>query len=292
MLGPHRPGSTGTAAPPDQVGGMLPVAGTELPLLTWPAFDPALVQVLLTTRDGGVSTGPYASLNLGLHVGDSPLSVLDNRARVAAAMGVGLDELVFAEQIHQPTVRVVDDSHRGRGARSAGDAIPRTDALVTTTPGVVLVVMVADCVPLVLHDPVRGVLACVHAGWGGTVRGVTPAAVRAMRDIGSDPADIVVGIGPCIDGERYQVGDDVASVAREAFGDSTDRVLRPDGTGRRLFDLVAAARVQLTDAGVREQHIHPSGLTTGAGTPFFSHRAEGPCGRFAVLARLLLGATA
>jgi YfiH family protein len=292
MLGTHRPGPPGLAGHPGRTVGVRPLPGATPPLLTWPAFDPTSVQVVLTTRDGGVSTGSYASLNLGLHVGDDGAAVLTNRERAAAAMGVGLDELVFAEQVHQPTVTVVDASHRGRGARSASGALPATDALVTTTPGVVLVVMVADCVPLVLHDPVRGVLGCVHAGWGGTVRGVTPAAVLAMQGLGSDPADIVVGIGPCIDGAGYQVGGDVASAARDAFGDRADRVLRPDGTGRWLFDLVAAAGIQLTDAGVAADNIHPSGLTTGAHTPFFSHRAEGTCGRFAVLARLLDGASA
>jgi YfiH family protein len=154
----------------------------------------------------------------------------------------------------------------------------------------VLVVLVADCVPIVLHDPVAGVLACVHAGWGGTVRGVTPAAVRAMVDVGSSPANIVAGIGPAIAGEVYQVGDDVADAAGAAFGERTGRVLRPDGTGRFLFDLVAAARIQLADAGVAEDNIHDSGLSTGPGTPFYSHRLEAPCGRFGVLARLLPGA--
>lgn len=288
----HRIDPPGAAMPQRSGPGVLPVPGTAPPLLTWPAFDPAKARVVLTTRAGGVSTGSYASLNLGLHVGDDDAAVRENRGRVAAGMGATLDDLVFAQQVHQPNITVVDDSHRSRGARSADDALPATDALVTTTPGVVLVVMVADCVPLVLHDPVRGVLGCVHAGWGGTVRGVTPAAVRTMRDLGSDPADIVVGIGPCIDGAGYQVGDDVASAARVAFGDHTDRVLRADRTGRWLFDLAAAAGIQLTDAGVAAENIHYSGLTTGAGTPFFSHRAEGPCGRFAVLARLLDGASA
>jgi YfiH family protein len=283
-------GSPATAGRVSGTGGaarLSAVPGAAPPLLTWDCFDPAVVQVALSTRDGGVSTGSYASLNLGLHVGDADAAVLENRGRVASAMGVRLDDLVFAEQVHQPNVAVVDAAHRGRGARSAADALPATDAVVTTTPGVVLVVMIADCVPLVLHDPMAEVLACVHAGWGGTVRGVTPAAVRAMQELGSDPANIVVGIGPAISANTYQVGDDVAGAARTAFGDRLGEVLRPDGTGRYLFDLVGAARLQLTAAGVPVAQIHDSGLTTGPGTPFYSHRAERPCGRFAVLARLL-----
>ena len=233
------------------------------PLLTWPCFDPSLVQVTLTTRLGGASTGPYASLNLGLHVGDAVNAVLTNRSRVAEAIGAALDDLVFCQQVHQRAVAVVGDGDRGRGARSGGDAIPAADALVTTAPGPVLVVLVADCVPIVLHDPVAGVLACVHAGWGGTVRGIIPATLRSMRDLGSNPADIVAGIGPAIGADVYQVGDDVAGAARTAFGDATDGVLRPDGTGRFLFDLVGAAHLQLRSGGVDPANVHPSGLVTG-----------------------------
>ena len=264
----------------------------DVPLLTWPCFDPSLVRVTLTTRAGGESTGRYASLNLGLHVGDSATAVLRNRARVAGAMGVSPDDLVFCQQVHRRAVTVVGGDDRGRGVRSDADAVPATDALVTTTSGVVLVVLVADCVPIVLHDPVAGVLACVHAGWRGTVRGVTPAALRAMRDLGSDPANVVAGIGPAIGADAYQVGDDVADAARSAFGDAVGEVLRPDGTGRYLFDLVGAARRHLTSGGVAPANIHASGAVTGPGTPFYSHRAEQPCGRFAVLARLLPGAAA
>jgi len=284
-------GTRGTAAalPPARPADPLLPLGTTPPLLTWSCFDPSRVRVALTTRSGGVSTGRYASLNLGLHVGDSPGAVLENRTRVAGALRASLDELVFCQQVHRRAVTVVGAEHRGRGARSDADAIPETDALVTTDPGIALVVMVADCVPIVLHEPVAGVLAVVHAGWGGTVRGVTPAAVQTMLEHGSDPARIVAGIGPAIDGAIYQVGDDVADLARAAFDDAVGEVLRPDGSGRYLFDLVAGARIQLQGTGLSPTNIHASGLVTGPGTPFFSHRLEGPCGRFAVLARLLAG---
>jgi hypothetical protein len=233
-----------------------------------------------------VSAGPYSALNLGLHVGDHEESVLRNRSLVADAMGASLDDFVFGDQTHQPNVAVVTDEHRGRGARSLADAIPHTDALVTTVPGIVLVVLVADCVPLVLHDPVAGVLACVHAGWGGTVRGVTPAAVAAMRDLGSDPKNIVAGIGPAIAPDRYQVGEDVRDAASLAFADRLDQVIRPDGTGKWTFDLWRANILQLVAEGVPEEQVHLTALDTGPDTPFYSHRAEQPCGRFAAVARL------
>lgn len=255
-------------------------------MLTWSAFDGHDLDAFVTTRDGGVSTGPYSALNLALHVGDDEQSVLRNRALLAEAIGTSPDEFVFCDQAHEPSVAVVTNEHRGRGVRSRADAIPRTDALVTTEPGIVLVVMVADCVPLVLHDPVAGVLACVHAGWRGTVRGVTTATVATMRELGSDPANIVAGIGPSIAPDRYQVGEDVRDAAAVAFGDRLDQVLRPDGTGRWTFDLWRANTVQLVAEGVPEDQVWVAGLGTGPGTPFYSHRAENPCGRFAAVARL------
>ena len=257
-----------------------------LPVISWPAFDAHPVDALVTGREGGVSTGRYTSLNLGLHVGDDDDAVLANRTVVARALGAELDDLVFGQQTHQPTVAVVTEEHRGRGARALADAIPATDALVTTVPGIVLVVMVADCVPLVLFDPVRRVLACVHAGWGGTVRGVTPAAVAAMQQLGSDPSDLVAGIGPSIAPDRYQVGADVVSAAADAFAGQLDEVVRPDGTGAWTFDLWRANVIQLLAAGVPERQVHLAALDTGPGTAYFSHRSEGPCGRFAAVARL------
>ncbi|HST83633.1 MAG TPA: peptidoglycan editing factor PgeF [Kineosporiaceae bacterium] len=257
-----------------------------LPVLSWPAFDEHALDAAVTTREGGVSTGRYHGLNLGLLVGDDETAVLANRARVADAFGGSLDDFVFCEQSHQPNVQVVTDQHRGRGARSMADAIAKTDALVTAVPGITLVVMAADCVPLVLFEPVARVLACVHAGWGGTVRGVTPAAVEAMRTLGADPQRIIAGIGPAIHPDRYQVGADVAELAEGAFGAAVGTVVRPDGTGKWLFDLWQANALQLAAAGVPSTQVHIAGRDTGPDTPFYSHRSEGPCGRFAAVARL------
>ena len=249
-------------------------------VLTWPAFDEHEVDVAVTTRAGGVSTGPYATLNLGLHVGDDPAAVVENRRRAAALVGAALDDLVFCNQAHGRNVVVVGEAERGRGTRSLDDAIPAADAMVTTTPGLVLVVMVADCVPIVLFDPAARVLAVVHAGWRGTVARVAAAAVEAMESLGASPARIVAGVGPAVAAERYQVGPEVADAAAGLDG------LRPDGTGRWTFDLWAANGQVLREAGVDPAAIHVAPVATGPGSPFFSDRAERPCGRFAALARL------
>jgi polyphenol oxidase len=269
----------------------------DLEFLTWPALDASGIDVGVTARAGGVSSGAYSSLNMSLAVGDDPECVLENRRRVAAAFGASLDDFVYARQVHGADVRVVGEQERGRGTFGVGrggpggrfppvdDAVPATDALVTTTPGVVLAIMTADCVPIVLHDPVAGVLACVHSGWRGTVARIAAATVAAMEKLGSRPEDIVAGVGPAIDPARYQVGPDVYA----AFGARADPVMRPDPAAedRWLLDLWTANRLVLAEAGLREENVHVTDIPTGP--TFFSDRAERPCGRLALVARLREG---
>jgi len=274
-----------TQSPPS----LLRAAG-DLRLLTWPALDAAGITAAVTARPGGVSDGPHATLNLSLSVGDEPSRVLENRRRLAAALGVGLDDFVFARQVHGAGVRVVGDADAGSGVYSLEDAVDDADALVTTAPGVVLAILTADCLPVVLHDPVAGVLACVHAGWRGTVAGVTAAAVAAMRELGSRPSDVVAGLGPAIAGDRYQVGPDVHEAVTAAFGAAAAVFLRPDrrpgaDRDRWLFDLPAANRHALRETGVPDAQIHASAVPTGTGD-FFSDRAARPCGRLALVAQL------
>ena len=126
-----------------------------LPVLTWPVLDPLPVDAIVTTRQGGVSAGCYATLNLSLAVGDEVANVHQNRARAAAALGTGLAAFVFARQVHGRRAEVVSAADRGRGTLAADDAVGPADALVTATPGTVLAILVADCVPIVLYDPAR-----------------------------------------------------------------------------------------------------------------------------------------
>lgn len=257
-----------------------------LEVLTWPSFDDVGLDVVVTTRAGGVSDGPYASLNLGLHVGDHADRVVENRRRAAAAVGLDLADLVFCNQAHGRQVVVVDHTDRGRGTRSSEDAVPGADALVTSTPGVGLVVMVADCVPIVLFDPVARVLAGVHAGWRGTVARVAEATLDVMGSLGAEVGRILAAIGPAIPAARYQVGRDVADLAQAGLGAMADDVVRPDGTGRWSFDLWGANQRMLLEADIRPGNVVLAALVTGAGSPFFSDREVRPCGRFAALAAL------
>jgi YfiH family protein len=267
-------------------------AAGDLRLLTWPALDASGADSAVTARSGGVSTGPYATLNLSLSVGDDPGCVLENRRRLAAAFGAAPGDFVFARQVHGAGVRVVGDADRGSGAFSLDAAVGGADTLVTTSPGVVLAILTADCVPIVLHDPVAGVLGCVHAGWRGTVAGVTAAALAAMRGLGTRPADVTAGIGPAIGADRYQVGPDVHEVVTRSFGPAAAEFIRPDPSapGRWLLDLWAANRHALRQAGVPGPRIHTTEIPTGP-VPghFFSDRTARPCGRLALVARLRPG---
>jgi purine-nucleoside/S-methyl-5'-thioadenosine phosphorylase / adenosine deaminase len=273
-----------------------------LPVLTWPAFDPLPVEAMVTTRHGGVSAGSYATLNLSFAVGDEAANVRENRRRAAAALGAGPADFVFAAQVHGSRAEVVSVADRGRGMLAAGDAAGPADALVTATPGIVLAILVADCVPIVLYDAAAHVLACVHAGWRGTVARAAQAALAAMCSLGAHPEDVIADIGPSVAAGSYRVGEEVAAAARDAFGEEVraaapdasgqqvQALLRPvpgGGPGQWLFDLPAANRHVLRAAGVPDGQIHVAATPTGPGPGlFFSHRAERPCGRFALAARL------
>ena len=256
------------------------VGGLEM--LTWAALDGG-AEAFVTTRAGGVSAGPYESLNMSLAVGDEPRAVLENRRRVAAALGADLADFVFSRQVHGAGVRVVTAADRSSGAFALDGSVPEADVLVTADPAVVLAILAADCVPVVLHDPAAGVLACVHAGWRGTVARACAAAVAAMIRLGARPAGIVAGIGPAIGADRYQVGPEVAAAVEAEFGAAD--VIRPDGTGHWLLGLAAANRLVLREAGLPDGNIHTAARTTGDGL-FFSDRAVRPCGRLALVARL------
>lgn len=253
-------------------------------MLTWPVFSDHPVSVVVTTRDGGVSDGPYATLNLGLHVGDDAGRVLENRRRAARAAGLELEDLVFCRQTHGRQVATVTRAEAGKGAGADGDAIQDTDGLVTAEPGVGLVMMAADCSPIVLYDPDAPALACVHSGWRGTTARVVEAALGAMAELGAHPRRVIAAIGPTVAASTYQVGPEVVEAARDSF-DDLDGLIEPDGSGRWKFDLVAANVRILTEAGVPPGHIHRAGVDTGA-AQCFSDRGERPCGRQAAIVAL------
>jgi YfiH family protein len=259
-----------------------------LPLRPFP-FDGAGVTAVVSTRHGGVSAGPYDSLNLGAHVGDDPEAVAENRRRLAAALGAA--RLTIADQRHTATVAVVDEKLAGRGHEGAADAaaaFPATDALLTSRPGVALAILVADCAPVVLYDPVRRAAGVAHSGRAGTLGGVVPRAIEAMTAaFGSDPGDLLIGIGPAIGAASYEIGAAEAAQVAEALGGPAAGLLAPSRPGHARFDLAGAIRLQLRAAGVSPGNVHDLAVDTRTSTgDFFSDRAARPCGRFAAVAML------
>ena len=216
------------------------------------------------TRQGGVSGGPYASLNCSLSGGDARDGVLENRARAARAIGAEPDHLVGLMQVHgAEVVRVTTPWAAGNG--------PRADAMVTTHPDIALGIITADCAPVLFADPVAGVAGAAHAGWRGAVGGVIEATVAAMIDLGADPAAIVAAIGPCIGQASYEVGGDVrdAVVARNP---AHERFLAMGfREARWQFDLSGYCATRLTDSGIRCVSVIDAD-TAADESRFFSYR--------------------
>lgn len=254
-------------------------------------FDslPEGVEALVSTRRGGVSSPPYESLNLGLRVGDDPEKVVENRRLLCRAFGIRLERTVWCRQIHADGVVVVGDEDAGRGSTEEDSIVEDADALVTDTPGLPLCVTLADCVPVVIFDPVRRVVGLAHAGWGGTVSRISSRTVEVMRErFGCDPAAITAAIGPSIGPAGYEVGEDVIERARAGYGERASEVLQPGPDGKALFDLWTANRIDLEAAGVSAEKIEVSGIASDEHLDeFYSHRHEGGrTGRFIALAAL------
>ena len=261
---------------------------TTLPLRAFP-FNSEQVAAVVTTRHGGVSQGVYGSLNLGGHVGDDPEAVAENRRRLASALGV--DRLTVADQRHTDRVAVVTPALAGRGHDGVADsaaAFPATDAMITAVPGAALAILVADCAPVVLFDPVRRAAGVAHSGRAGTLRGVVPKTVEAMTAaFGTAPGDLLIGIGPAIGAASYEIGPAEVTEVTAALGAPAARLLAPTRQGHALFDLTGAIRGQLRSAGIPDANVHDLAIDTKTATDdFFSDRAARPCGRFAAVAVL------
>ncbi|MEW6612574.1 MAG: peptidoglycan editing factor PgeF [Pseudomonadota bacterium] len=234
----------------------------------WPV--PAHVRCCISTRAGGVSEGPYAGLNLATHVGDAPERVARNRALLRTAAGLPAEPR-WLEQVHGTAVAEF---------REPGAAVPRADGAVTGTPGVVLAVMTADCLPVLLADAAGRRVAALHAGWRGLADGMLEAGVAAMERPGSA---LCAYLGPAIGPAAFEVGGEVRErflAWRPAAADA----FRPSPAGRWLADLYALARLRLQAAGVPAAQIFGGELCTYAQAErFFSYRREGVTGRMASL---------
>jgi YfiH family protein len=205
----------------------------------WTAEGLANVKHGFFGRQGGVSRGIYASLNVGTGSGDDPEAVRENRRRIAAAFDIESVHLVGAHQVHSPNAVFID-------APWTGDR-PHADALVTTTPGLALSILTADCAPVLLADKGAGVIGAAHAGWKGAIGGVLEATVAVMRERGA--RDISAAIGPCIHQASYEVGPEFEARFLEADTDNA-RFFAPGKGDRNHFDLPGYCASRLEGLGV------------------------------------------
>ena len=224
----------------------------------------------ISTRIDGVSQYPYHALNLGYHVGDAYEAVTENRRRFCSALGIDIDSLVVAQQIHGDRIAVIDESQAGCGARRHEDAIPGTDGMITRSRSVTLAVLTADCVPVLVADPVKRAVGIAHAGWRGTLRMIAAKTILKMKDtFGTEPADCLVALGASIGPCCYEVGEDIVSRFQHTFG-------REFCVTKNRLDLRRAIEMQLTHIGVEKCNISSVGECTACNRNlFYSYRIEG-----------------
>jgi len=244
------------------------------------------VSNIVTTRVGGASEGAFSAMNMSFNVGDDPDVVLQNRAIVSQALGVEPEYLTLPEQVHGSKVVAVDKADRGKGAITHDDAIAGADALVTRTPGLPLVVTLADCVAVSLYDTKKNAIGLAHAGWKGTLGRIAAKTLECMvSEFGTAPGDVFAGISPSIGPGHFEVGQDVLDNFRNEFGAEASEFAQEDMDGTCYVNLWLANESQLTGAGVPIGNIQISEIDTAARTDiFYSHRREnGKTGRFAAI---------
>lgn len=228
------------------------------------------VRRVVTTRAGGRSTGPFARFNLSAWVGDDPVAVAANRRRLAAELG--LTHVVYLRQVHGAAVATM----AAAPAPGAPD-VPDRDASVTALPGVGLAVLAADCVPILLADPVAGVVGAAHAGRAGAAAGVLPAVLAAMSERGARPGSCEVLLGPAVCGSCYEVPAGMRAEVDAALPGSATRTR----TGTPGLDLRAGLRRQCATLGVGRVGVDPR--CTVEDPDLYSHRRDGRTGRLAAV---------
>lgn len=227
-------------------------------------------------REGGRSEGELGALNLSYKVGDDPLKVTQNRQLLASEFSIAPDKLIFPVQTHSNHVKRVN-------ANTSSESLEDTDAIVTNEKEILVSVMSADCVPVLLYDPVKQAVAAIHAGWRGTMAAIVSETIALMqKEFGSDPSSFLAAIGPSICDEVYEVGEEVIRAVEKLYG-SKNGIISREQDGKGFCNLWEANRIQLLRAGVKAENIEVAGLCTYKNADlFFSARKSGnKAGRFA-----------
>jgi YfiH family protein len=251
-------------------------SGGELPVLTFDIFkELPWLSHCFTTRDGGVSEGMYASLNLSFNRGDDPAHVMENYRRVAEALNFSPGSIVASDQTHTTNVRHVTAADAGKGVLFEKD-YREVDGLITDTPGILLATFYADCVPLYFVDPKHRAIGLSHSGWRGTVASMGAVTIRKMKEcFGSNPQDILCGIGPSICQDCYEVSEDVAHAFRQRFARHQQEILTEGKPGKYQLDLWQANRLVLLESGILPEHMAVTNICTCCNSQrLFSHRAS------------------
>jgi YfiH family protein len=215
---------------------------TDLPVITSPLLDLPGVRHAFFTRQGGVSTGIYESLNVGLGSGDAADDVRENRRRAAAHFGVAPEALGTCYQVHSAIAVIADGAW--------GEARPEADGVATDRQGLVCGALAADCAPILLADPKAGVVAAAHAGWKGALTGIAEATLAQMLALGARRADIVAVVGPCIGPLSYEVGPEFLERFTTDDADNARFFDPAEEAGKHMFDLPAFVLNRLARAGV------------------------------------------
>ncbi len=250
----------------------------NVPIITFPVLSNLpFVRHGFSTRLGGVSSGIFSSMNLG--VDSSPYSdtadnIKENFRRIADSIGVQPDSFVLSKQVHKTNIRVVDEKDRGKGLYFPTD-YEEIDGLITNQPNLTLVTKYADCVPIYFVDTVHKAIGLTHSGWRGTVKKIGKITIEEMtKSFGSNPADIIAVVGPSICVDCYEIGEEVASEFMLAFPEALEKqILNPKNSGKYQCDLWAANRQVLSEAGLKPENIHISRVCTCCNSELlFSHR--------------------
>lgn len=243
-----------------------------VPYLAYPMLEnTGVVKHGFSTRLGGVSVGHLASMNISVTRGDDLEAVAENKRRIAAAIGVRVEDMTFTHQTHTSNVAVVRAEDRGK-------RFSETDGMVTNVPGICLVTFYADCVPLFFVDPVHRAIGLSHSGWKGTVNKIGKVTVEAMeREYGTNPKDVTAAIGPSICRDCYEVSRDVIERFQKNFSEELwPELFYEKENGKYQLDLWKANEYVLREAGILEGQIAVTNLCTHCNPDIlFSHRAAG-----------------
>ncbi|MDR1702916.1 MAG: peptidoglycan editing factor PgeF [Sporomusaceae bacterium] len=247
----------------------------------------------ISTRLGGVSQAPYRSLNLGIGTKDAKEAIWRNRELFCEALGLDATQAVTTYQVHGDKVHVVTAADAGQKGVFPHTVLPDTDALITNVPGIPLMLFFADCVPIIIYDPVKKAVGVCHAGWKGTMANIAAKTLGMMqKEYGTNPCDCLAAVAPSIGPCCYEVDQVVIDSLIKSFPAEieppTFAAMVTPKNEKWLLNLWEVNRIKLTESGILAKNIAVSSVCTACNTPlFFSHRAEnGTTGRFGVVACL------